>query len=322
VHQPPHSYPPKIRVFVMGRERDAAEDFARRLASEVARAAAFRGHVLSLEMGCHHELEVHFHTLPAIAREDIILPEPVLSRIDRHAERFVRHADALRSAGRHLKRGILLHGSPGTGKTLCAMYLASQMKGRTVIILTGGGIASIESAGRLARSLQPVTVILEDVDLIGTQREHQSISANALLFELLNQMDGLAEDADVLFVLTSNRPEILEPALASRPGRIDQAIEIPLPDEDCRRRLLELYSRGMTVQLDDAQKIVQRTQGVSAAFIRELLRKAALFAADENGQAELIVRDAHVNAALDELTVHGGVLTRTLLGVSSPGPSA
>src|SRR5205814_6475473 len=132
-----------------------------------------------------HELEVHFHTLPAIARDEIILPEPVLSRIDRHAERFVRHADVLRSAGRHLKRGILLHGSPGTGKTLCAMYLASQMKGRTVIILTGGGIASIESAGRLARSLQPVTVILEDVDLIGTQREHQSIRANALLFELL-----------------------------------------------------------------------------------------------------------------------------------------
>src|SRR6185503_1688261 len=103
--------------------------------------------------------------------------------------------------------------------------------------------------------------------------------------------EGRGEESHVHFGKTTNRPDILEPALASRPGRIDQAIEIPLPDEDCRRRLLELYSRGMTVQLDDAQKIVQRTQGVSAAFIRELLRKAALFAADENGQAELIVRD-------------------------------
>src|SRR5688572_12792394 len=67
-----------------------------------------------------------------------------------------------------------------------------------------------------------------------------TVGANALLFELLNQMDGLAEDADVLFVLTTNRPDVLEPALAARPGRIDQAIEIPLPDAECRRRLLEL----------------------------------------------------------------------------------
>ena len=57
-------------------------------------------------------------------------------------------------------------------------------------------------------------------------------------------MDGLADDADLLFVLTTNRPDILEPALAARPGRIDQAIEVPPPDADCRRRLLELYGKG------------------------------------------------------------------------------
>ena len=93
------------------------------------------------------------------------------------------------------------------------------MEGRTVIILTGGGMGSIESACNLARMLEPTTVILEDVDLIGTQRHQQTVDANALLFELLNQMDGLSEDCDILFVLTANRPDILEPALSAEPGR-------------------------------------------------------------------------------------------------------
>jgi len=98
------------------------------------------------------------------------------------------------------------------------------------------------------------------------------LGGNAVLFELLNQMDGLADDADVLFMLTTNRPDILEPALASRPGRIDQAIEIPLPDEKCRARLLDLYGRGLALELADRAQLVTRTKGVSAAFIRELLR--------------------------------------------------
>src|SRR4029077_3989756 len=106
------------------------------------------------------------------------------------------------------------------------------------------------------------------VDLIGTLRENQTVGANALLFELLNQMDGLAEDADVLFVLTTNRPDVLEPALASRPGRIDQAIEIPLPDADCRRRLLDLYAAGIDLRLGDLDELIDRTEGGSGAFIR------------------------------------------------------
>jgi ATP-dependent 26S proteasome regulatory subunit len=151
------------------------------------------------------------------------------------------------------------------------------------------------------------------VDLIGTQREYQSVGANALLFELLNQMDGLAEDIDVLFLLTTNRPDVLEPALAARPGRIDQAIEIPLPDADCRARLLELYARGLKVRAE-LGRLVQRTEGASGAFIRELLRKAAVLAAEDASDGKLTVQDRHLDEALNELLVVGGPLTRTLLG--------
>src|SRR4029453_8202561 len=181
--------------------------------------------------------------------------------------------ERLRAAGRHLKRGLLLYGPPGTGKTFTAMYLASQMPDRTIILLTGRGIGFVEHSCALARLLRPATIILEDVDLIAEERTRQGTGTNALLFELLNQMDGLAEDADVLFLLTTNRPEILEPALASRPGRIDQAIEGPLPDDTCRRRLFALYGRGLDLRLEKLDTFIERTKGASAAFIKELMRK-------------------------------------------------
>lgn len=127
-------------------------------------------------------------------------------------------------------------------------------------------------------------------------------------------MDGLADDADILFLLTTNRPDILEPALASRPGRIDQAIDIPLPDRACRQRLFELYGRGLTLRLEHLPRLLDETEGVSAAFIRELLRKAALFAADEGDG--IVVEDRHIEDALRELVFEGGELTKRLLGAS------
>ena len=81
----------------------------------------------------------------------------------------------------------------------------------------------------MARTLQPAMVVVEDVDLIAEERGKYP-GQHPLLFQLLNEMDGLAEDADVVFVLTTNRADLLEPALAARPGRVDQAVELGLPD--------------------------------------------------------------------------------------------
>ncbi len=313
-----HSFPAKIRVEVMASKRDLAEQFLRKLMAVIRQGKAYRGHVLSLEKDCYGGLIVNFHSLPKISREEIILPDDTLRRVERHTIDFSRNVKRLRAARRHVKRGILLHGPPGTGKTLSAMYLAGQMPDRTVMLMTGAGIGSIETACNLARMLEPSTVILEDVDLIGTKREHQMVDANALLFELLNQMDGLADDADVLFILTTNRPDILEPALAARPGRIDQAIEIPLPDDGCRRRLFELYGRGLAVQSTNGDSLIARTAGASAAFIRELLRKAAVLAAVEtDGDDAIVVRDDHLDEAVTELLVAGGDLTKSLLGAAN-----
>ena len=312
VEQDPHWG--RIIVEAMAPDREQAEQFLRLLTRRVRHGEAFRGHVLSVVEDCHRRLTVQFHHLPNIQRDALILPEDLLRRIERHTIDFSRHAEKLRQAGRHLKRGVLLHGPPGTGKTLSAMYLATQMPGRTILLMTGASVQALESACGLARMLTPATIILEDVDLIGTERQYQSISANSLLFELLNQMDGLADDTDLLFVLTTNRPDILEPALAARPGRIDQAIEVPLPDAACRRRLLELYGTGLKTLGVDWNRLVERTAGASGAFIRELLRKAAVFAAEESDGDELLVQERHIDEALTELVVAGGTLTHSLLG--------
>jgi ATPase family protein associated with various cellular activities (AAA) len=299
-----------VTVEVMSSDKARSEEFLAAVRKSLRTRNIYRGRIVSLSW--EDALRIAFHRLPQIERDAIILPEGLLERVERHTIGFSRVAEKLRAASRHLKRGLLLHGAPGTGKTLTAMYLAGQSPDRTVILLTGRSLGLIEQSCAMARTLQPATVIIEDVDLIAEERTHQGAACNAVLFELLNAMDGLAEDADVLFVLTTNRPDILEPALASRPGRIDQAVEVPLPDAGCRRRLFDLYGRGLTMAIADLELFVRRTEGASAAFIRELLRRAALIAAEESGP--ISVKDRHVDEALHELVIAGGELTKSLLG--------
>jgi hypothetical protein len=304
----------KLQLEVMAPTRDAAAATLSHIRKTMRERNVYRGRVITLVPDNYEGIKVTFHALRDIARPDVILPAGLLERIEQHAVGFSRHAAALRAAGRHLKRGMLLHGPPGTGKTLTAMYLAGQMRERTTFLLTGQGLGAIEQSCAMARLLQPSTLIIEDVDLVAEERTRQGVCENAILFELLNQMDGLSEDSDVLFVLTTNRPEILEPALASRPGRVDLAIEVPLPDLDCRRRLIDLYGRGLRFQGVELDALARKTEGVSGAFIRELLRKASLYAVDAGSEA---LAEQHLDTALHELTVLGGALTRAILGASS-----
>jgi hypothetical protein len=320
-HGPRH----KLRVEAMAAQPEAARAFLADLVVEAERRNVYRGHVISLspgELGMGPQSLVAFHDLPAIGQADVILPPGVLERIERHTVVFATQAARLKAAGRSLKRGLLLHGPPGTGKTLTIMYLAGQMPGRTVILTTGLGMGLLHPVVGMARALAPAMVVLEDVDLIAEERGSAWGRNGPLLFELLNELDGLQDDCDVIFALTTNRPEILEPALAARPGRIDLAVELPLPDAGGRRRLLELYARGLTLAGVDLDAVVEGTKGASPAFIKELLRKAALLAAEAtpadgtDGPAALTVTQDHLATALAELA-EGRELSRSILGFQS-----
>jgi hypothetical protein len=302
-------------VEVMAVDRATAEQFLSELRESMRARSVYRGQVISLQAE-FPEFTIKFHRLPEIGREAIVLPDGLVERIERQTIGFGQHSQRLRSAGRHLKRGLLLHGPPGTGKTLTVMYLATMMRDRTIFLVTGKGLGLISHTCSMARTLEPSIVVLEDVDLVAEERTKGGVGcATPVLFDLLNEMDGLADDVDVIFLLTTNRPDLLEPALAARPGRVDQAIEIPIPDAPCRRRLFDLYGRGLTLEVADLPRLIKRTEGASAAFIRELLRRAALFAAEEAN--EIVVSDRHLDLALHDLVMQGGELTKSLLGFQS-----
>jgi ATP-dependent 26S proteasome regulatory subunit len=158
----------------------------------------------------------------------------------------------------------------------------------------------LSDAVSLARELQPAIVVLEDVDLVAEDRAlHQDAGQGPLLFDLLNEMDGLEHDADIVFALTTNRVDVLERALIERPGRIDLAVEISLPDGDGRKRLIELYAQGLDLRVNDLAPIIAETDGMSASFVKEMLRRATLLSAVA-GMAPTIT-DEHLREALDEL---------------------
>jgi hypothetical protein len=309
----------KIRVEVLASRPDDAQALLAAIVEGMRRLNVFRGHVISLspgQFGPGPQTLVAFHKLPHVGRDDVILPEGTLERIERQTVGVAEQSARLLAAGRALKRGLLLYGPPGVGKTLTLMHLIGRMPGRTTILTTGLGMGLLAPVVQMARLLAPSLVVLEDVDLIAEERGNPFLQGRPLLFELLNEMDGLRDDCDIIFALTTNRPEVLEPALAARPGRIDLAVELPLPDAAGRRRLLDLYARGLTLRDVDLDGVVARTDGASPAYIKELLRRAAIIAAgtSEAGEAAgLTVTGAQLDAALAELQ-EGGRLAGRLLG--------
>lgn len=306
-----------LEVLAAGREAaTATRDEIERL---MRAQDVFRGQVLSFTRSEHHGNElVTFLPRPSVSAADVVLPEGMLERIERHIIGVADWSAELLSAGQHLKRGLLLHGPPGTGKTHTVRYLTSRLTGLTVILLTGQSIRFIDQAAALARRLQPSMVVLEDVDLVAVDRDY-SPGGNPLLFSLLDAMDGVGADADVTFVLTTNRADILETALADRPGRVDLAVEIPRPDPRCRQRLLRVYARDLTVDAD-LDQVAAGTEGVTASFIKELIRRAVL-ASLRAGERPPVLRGPHFADVLAEMNSEHQALTRSLLGAGGEGSS-
>jgi hypothetical protein len=297
----------------------AGSEFVQRCFTElegaVNAARCYRGKVLSLDADADYRglsKGVMVHRLSPVRREEVILPEATLKLLDRNVLNFVGSRAQLRRLGQSTRKGILLYGPPGTGKTHTIRYLASNLPGHTTLIITAAQIALLAHYMALARLLQPAMVVIEDVDLLGRDRDKMGPCEETMLNGLLNEMDGLKEDADILFILTTNRPEQLEAALANRPGRIDQAIEVPLPDDAGRRKLLQLYGRGLPLGEAIVGEAAERTRGVSAAFIKELMRRVAQASAARDGGTAVESRD--IGEALDDMLFTGGKLNIKLLG--------
>ena len=307
--------PPFCSLDVLAADRATATATRDEIERLMRARDVFRRQVLSFTESEHHGNElVSFLPRPAVTAQDVVLPDGVLENIEQHIIGVADWSAELLSAGQHLKRGLLLHGPPGTGKTHTVRYLTGRLADSTVILLTGHSIRFIDQAAALARRLQPSMVVLEDVDLVATDRDYTP-DGNPLLFSLLDAMDGVGADADVTFVLTTNRADILETALADRPGRVDLAIEIPRPDAVCRERLLRVYARDLALDAD-LDPVVTGTEGVTASFVKEMIRRTVLVSL-RAGERPPVLRDAHFAAVLAEMNSERHALTRSLLGVAA-----
>ncbi|HET7474715.1 MAG TPA: ATP-binding protein [Dermatophilaceae bacterium] len=279
--------------------------------------SVFRGQVVTFSGDPYgHELAgVTFLERPGLSADDVVLPEGLVERVHHHVVGIAEQRDRLRHHGQHLKRGVLLYGPPGTGKTHTMRYLLSATRGTTAVLLSGGSLQHIHTAAKVARAHQPALVVLEDCDLVAEDRSI-GMGGKPLLFEVLDALDGIDGDADVAFLLTTNRVTDLERALTQRPGRVDLAVEIPLPDEAGRVRLLRLYA-GELFSDEAVAAAAERSAGTTASFAKELVRRAVLKAALEWQDPQ----DGHLTAAMDDLLADSETLTRSLLGAGTGGPS-
>jgi ATP-dependent 26S proteasome regulatory subunit len=281
----------------------------------MAELSLLRGQVISfaLDRFDYHDsgTVLTFLRRPEVGADQIVLPEGVRERVTRHVVGIGQRRDALRAAGQHLKRGVLLYGPPGTGKTHLVRHLLTETPGTTAVLLSGRTLNLLHDATTLARAAQPAIIVLEDCDLVA---EHRGRETNAALFETLEAMDGLAADADITFILTTNRVDLLERALVERPGRVDLAVEITKPNLEARERLFRLYAAELLAagQLSEAavHTAAARTEGVTASFTKELIRRVVINAA----QQDRTPTDPDVSHALDEMLSDAETLTRTLLG--------
>jgi len=303
----PGDAPARVAARTMGALRVQAEG-----------GASWRGKVLVLEPA-RDDYEISpaslrvEKTIP-VGRNDIVLSEKTLALIERNTLGFAHQAQKLVQLGMSARKGILLYGPPGTGRTLIVRWLAGALEGYTKLIVTAGHYGILEETFEIARALQPAMIVLEDIDLVGGHRDGPWTGGSTLNL-LLNEMDGLAPEARLLFVLTTNRPEVLEPALATRPGRVDQAIEIGLPGETERRLLVQRYAGGLRVPDELAVETAKRVGRVSPAFIKELMRRAAQTMIERGGGQALESRD--VERALEDMLGAGGRLGARMLGAEN-----
>ena len=313
--QAPNEHHEALEIEVAGLPVDLAQRLLAELDQLRAELNVYRGHLLDVSLNPMGGVVLTFAGPPGLGRDDVVLPPAVLARVERHALGVASHRAALLAAGQHLKRGLLLYGPPGTGKTHTMRYLLGQMSDYTRLVLTGRSLVAVGAVTDLARALQPAVVVLEDVDLVAEERS-MGPASSPVLFDLLDAMDGAAPDADLLFLLTTNRADLLEPALAARPGRVNVAVEIALPDAPARERLLQLYGQGVPLALteDDVNRAVERTDGTTASFLKELIRRSVLESLHDDPELTAVT-GAQLARALDDLLDAAQAVTRTLHGV-------
>ena len=197
--------------------------------------------------------------------------------------------EIFRRIGVEPPKGILLYGSPGTGKTLIAKAVAHEAKA-TFIRMSGSelvhkfigeGAGLVREPFTLARERAPAIVFIDEIDAVGSMRTNDGTSGSAevqrTLMQLLAEMDGFDNRGDIRIMAATNRVDMLDPALL-RPGRFDRLIKIPLPDSSARLEILKIHSRKMHLCGISLEVIASMTEGATGAELQAICREAGMMA--------------------------------------------
>jgi cell division protease FtsH len=223
---------------------------------------------------------------------------------------FLRNPGKFQKLGGHIPRGVLMVGSPGTGKTLLAKAIAGEAKvpffsisgSDFVEMFVGVGASRVRDMFDQAKKHAPCIIFIDEIDAVGRHRgaglggghDEREQTLNQLLVE----MDGFEGGEGVIVIAATNRPDVLDPALL-RPGRFDRQVVVPLPDIQGREAILKVHMRKVPVGDDVNAKVIARgTPGFSGADLANLVNEAALFAARDN--AKLVAQD-HLDRAKDKI---------------------
>jgi cell division protease FtsH len=204
---------------------------------------------------------------------------------------FLRDPSKFQKLGGRIPRGVLMVGSPGTGKTLLARAIAGEAKvpffsisgSDFVEMFVGVGAARVRDMFEQAKKNSPCIVFIDEIDAVGRQRGAGLGGGNDEREQTLNQMlvemDGFEASVGVIVIAATNRPDVLDPALL-RPGRFDRQVVVPLPDIRGREQILNVHMRKVPIAPDVvAETIARGTPGMSGADLANLVNEAALFAA-------------------------------------------
>ena len=207
---------------------------------------------------------------------------------------FLRDPSKFQKLGGRIPRGVLMVGSPGTGKTLLAKAIAGEAKvpffsisgSDFVEMFVGVGAARVRDMFEQAKKSAPCIIFIDEIDAVGRQRGAGLGGGNdereQTLNQLLVEMDGFEGSAGVIVIAATNRPDVLDPALL-RPGRFDRQVVVPLPDIRGREQILKVHMRKVPLAPDvDASILARGCPGFSGADLANLVNEAALFAARAN----------------------------------------
>uniref|UniRef100_A0A240PK92 AAA+ ATPase domain-containing protein n=1 Tax=Anopheles epiroticus TaxID=199890 RepID=A0A240PK92_9DIPT len=219
------------------------------------------------------------------------------------------HKNKFEKMGIQPPKGVLLYGSPGTGKTLLARACAAQTKStflklagtQLVQMFIGDGAKLVRDAFALAKEKSPTIIFIDEVDAIGMKRfdseKEGDREVQRTMLELLNQLDGFSSSADIKVIAATNRVDILDPALL-RSGRLDRKIEFPHPNEEARARIMQIHSRKMSVSPEvNFEELARSTDGFNGAQCKAVCIEAGMIALRRS--AESVMHEDFMEAIVE-----------------------